>query len=133
MGRAINGILGYPTPASLQDLDTFWQGEDIILTFTLTSSITPDNWLNVEFTLIPEGQPQQGRFTTSLIGGGVTITNISTTTPFTATVSVTLPAAKTAGMGAGSAVWQCLWADSGNVSELGSGEIPIMTPIVPIP
>jgi hypothetical protein len=133
MGRSISGLLNYPTPASPQQLDSFAQGEDISLTFTLTSTSNPSNWLNVEFTLIPESHGQSQRFTFSITAANIAISNVSTTTPYTATVTVTLPHATTLLMGQGSAVWQCEWADSGNVSLLGAGEIGITTPLVPIP
>jgi hypothetical protein len=133
VGRAISGNLSYPIPASPQELNSFAQGEDISLSFTLTSTSNPTGWVNAEFTLIPEGQSQTGRFTTSITSGGIAITNVSTTTPYTATVTVTLPHAETLKLGQGSAGWQCLWADSGNVSILGAGEIGITPPLVPIP
>jgi hypothetical protein len=133
MGRAISGILNYPTPASPQVLDSFAQGEDVSITFALTSTALPSTWVNVEFTLIPEGKGQSGRFTTSITAGGILITGVSTTSPYTATVTVTLSHATTVQFGAGSASWQCEWVDSGNVSVLGAGEIGVTIPLVPIP
>jgi hypothetical protein len=133
VGRAISGILSYPTPALPQVLDSFAQGEDIQIAFALTSTSNPTNWVNVEFTLIPEGQGQAGRHTFSITANQIIITGVSTTSPYTATVTVTLPHATTVLFGAGSAVWQCEWVDSGNVSLLGAGEIGVTIPLVPIP
>lgn len=133
MPRAIAGLLSYPTPIAPQFLTDFAQGEDVAITFILTSTVSPSSWVNVEFTLIPEGQPQMGRWTGSIASGQVGISNVAGSGPYTATVTVTIPHANTKLFGGGSAVWQCEWADSGNVSMLGSGEVGVTIPLVPIP
>lgn len=133
MGRAISGILTYPTPASPQVLDSFDQGEDVTFTFSLTSTSNPTDWIAAEFTFIPEGKDQTGRVTVSIASGGIQISGVSTTSPYTATFAVSLPHATTLLLGAGSAAWQALWIDSGNISLLGSGEFGITIPLVPIP
>ena len=129
MGRAINGTLGYPEPDVYQILPQFAQGEDVSLTFALTSDSNPSSWVATQLTLIPEGKNYQGQLTLAGTISGVS----STGPPYVATVAFALPAATTAALGAGSAVWSASWTDSGNDSVLGSGEIGIVLPVNLLP
>jgi len=131
MGRAIAGELDYPTPVTGQLLGAFDQGEDVTLDFALTSTSNPGTWVNVVCTIIPEGQDQSGRYTFTAAAGQVAISNVSaidSDLQYSATITVTVPAATTNTMGQGSAVWELFWADFGNVSVLGSGEIGVLAP-----
>lgn len=118
--------LGWPVPEIDQVLSPMWIGEDVSISFTLSSSSDPTGW-----TIQANFYPEKGMPAKALTGS---VSGVSGSgTAWTATVTVSITSAKTLAFGPGTAKWQAHRTDSGSATLLGEGFVDVRTPKSPIP